>query len=104
MSKRGVGLLLFVAFVIGLAASVQDFRFDVTTSQQHTSSTATERSIASIDASLANLRAAQIAYIAAGQGPDFWLKRATDLSTDIEGRLTNLQATTSSDEARTHYD
>lgn len=104
MRKWGLGVLLVLSFAVTVGAIVQDFRFDLSTTQQHAAAAAIERSAGSLDLAIANLRAAQAGYVAAGQGPDFWMKRAADVSSEIEIRLMSLQAASTSDAARTHYE
>ena len=53
---------------------------------------------------VADLHGAQAGYVAAGQGPAFWIARATDLFTRIETDLTSLRSATASTDAATHYD
>ena len=88
MSKRGLGVLLVLSFAVAVASIVQDYRYDISTTGQHNATVAMEREVGSLDLAVANLRAAQAAYVAAGQGPDFWMKRASDLSSEIEIRST----------------
>jgi hypothetical protein len=104
MSKRGLGLLLVLSFAVGVAATVQDFRFDLSTIQHQAAAATLDRASGSLDIAMANLRAAQAGYVAAGQGPDFWMKRASEISSDVETRLMSLQAASTSEPARTHYD
>lgn len=104
MSKRGLGVLLVLAFAVAIASIVQDFRFDLTAAQQQSAASTIERTVGSIDLAIANLRAAQAGYVAAGQGPDFWMKRGSELASEIEIRISSLQAPSTSDEARAHYD
>jgi hypothetical protein len=104
MSKRGLSFVLVLAFLIGVATIVQDVRFDQSLSRERVATDKIERTLGSADVALANLRAAEASYLATGQGPDFWMKRATELSAQIETLLTTVQAETASNEARPHYD
>ena len=104
MSKRGLGFVLVLAFAVAAGALVQDFRFDASIARERLATDILNRTLDSTQLSLANLRAAQAGYLAAGQGPDFWMKRATDLSAEIESTLTSLQSATTSADARSHYD
>jgi hypothetical protein len=104
MNKRGLGFLLVLTFLIGIAALAQDYRFHRSLSIQRDAANQTERAIGSAEMALANLRTAEASYLATGQGPDFWMKRGTELSAQIEGLLTTLQSSTTSAEARPHYD
>ena len=106
MSKRGLGLVLILTFAVagGAAALLQDFRFDQSLAREHLSAEQVSRRLASTQVTIANLRGAQAGYLAVGQGPDFWMKRASELAADVEKNLSEAQATTVSAEARAHYD
>ncbi len=46
-----------------------------------------------------DLRAAQQAYVASGQGADFWFARTTAIQTDLKGRIAALRSQTSASAA-----
>jgi hypothetical protein len=48
---------------------------------------------------IADLRAAQQSYVAAGQGEDFWFVRVTAIKNDVDTRLASMRALTRSPEA-----
>ncbi len=106
MSKRGLGLVLVLMFAVavGAAAIVQTFQFDLSLAREHVSAEQVSRRLASTQLAMANLRGAQAGYLAVGQGPDFWMKRASELARDVEQSLTDLLTTTASADARAHYD
>lgn len=104
MRKRGLGLLLILTFVAAAAAVVQAFRFDLSITRERTAAVNVDRTLGTIEVALANLRAAQAAYLAAGQSPDFWMTRASDLAAEVDGRITGLQSATVSESARSHYE
>jgi uncharacterized protein YdcH (DUF465 family) len=106
MSKRGLGLVLAltVAVAVGAAAVLQDFRFDRSLAQEHVSAEQVSRRLETAQLSIANLRGAQAGYLAVGQGPDFWMKRAGDLAANVEKNLSDAQAAASSVDARAHCD
>jgi hypothetical protein len=54
--------------------------------------------------SVANLRAAQQAYVAIGQGPDFWFTRTEAIVKDVEGKLSALKPLAAAPEAATAID
>src|SRR5258706_102396 len=106
MSRRGLGLVLVLtlAVAVGAAALLQDFRFDRSLAQERVLAEQVSRRLESAHLSIANLRGAQAGYLAVGQGPDFWMKRAGELSADVEKNLSDVQASTASADARAHYD
>jgi hypothetical protein len=106
MSKRGLGLVLVLTFAvaIGAAALLQDFRFDRSLAHERESAEHISRRLESTLLAVANLRGAQAGYLAAGQGPDFWMKRAGEMAADVEKGLSDVQAATTSPEARARYD
>jgi hypothetical protein len=104
MKRRGFGLLLVLTLVIAAGTLYQDYRFDTMLAKDRAASTAIDRQFASLDLTLANLRAAQAGYVAAGQGPQFWMARETDLATDLEDSISRLSSSTPLTDARAHYD
>jgi hypothetical protein len=100
----GLGLVFLLIIVLIAGTLVQDFRFDNTLAEERTSALATDREIGSITAALADFRAAQTAYLATGQGPEFWMDRADALYKDMEARLTRLRGSTADNGARDRYD
>jgi hypothetical protein len=104
MRKRGFGVLFVLTLVIGAGTLLQDFNFDTLLDSQHNAAAALDRQLGSIEVALADLHTAQAGYVAAGQGPAFWIARATDLFTRIEADLTSLRSATASPDAATHYD
>jgi len=50
------------------------------------------------------LRAAQLAYVAAGQGADFWFTRTNAIQNELKGRVTTLRAQAASSEAVTAFE
>ena len=96
------GRWLFVAAcVLALAAVVQDYRFDAAATRAHGAIAALAQESASLQVKIAELRGGQIAYLATGQGPEFWMRRVTDLATDVESGLGRLRASVQSPEAGT---
>ena len=106
MSKRGFGLVLVLSFAViaSAAAAIQDFRLDDRSAHDFFASQAVIDNVGAAELALVNLRGAQAAYVAPGQGGVFWFKRATDLATDLEERLSALQSQSGTLAARTHYD
>ena len=105
MTKLPVRLTLLLACVaaIGYAAfltwsSEQRIRINDAASRQFST---TARGAT---AGIAELRAAQQAYVAVGQGEDFWISRVASLLTDLHGRLTTLKGAATTPEAMTAVD
>lgn len=93
MSRTGARVLLVVSCLVAAAAAFQSFRF----SESHTADRArqvdVEREAGHLLVTLSDLRAAQMAYLATGQGPDFWMRRATELSDQLRDGLATLRGT-----------
>ena len=104
MRKRGFGVLFVLTLVIGAGTLFQDFRFDTLLEHERDAAASVDRQLGSIDVAIADLHGAQAGYVAAGQGPAFWIARATDLFTRIETDVTSLRSATGSTDATTHYD
>ena len=104
MRKRGFGVLFVLTLVIGAGTLFQDFRFDTLLEHERDTAASVDRQLGSVDVAIADLRGAQAGYVAAGQGPAFWISRATDLFTRIETDLTSLRSATATTDAATHYD
>src|SRR5262245_49046883 len=106
MSKRWVGLVLVLTFAILIAAATafQDFQLDSTAARDQASADTLNRTHQSAQVALASLRAAHMAYTSSGQGMDFWVKRAAELSSQLETATAELQAASISPEAKVHYD
>ena len=104
MRKRGFGVLFVLTLVIGAGTLFQDFRFDTLLEHERDAAASLDHQFGSIDVAVADLHGAQAGYVAAGQGPAFWIARATDLFTRIETDLASLQSATASTDAATHYD
>jgi hypothetical protein len=104
MRKRGLGVLVLLTSAVVVAAIVQDFRFDLDIARERSASLNLDRTINAARVAVANLRAAYAGYVANGQSPDVWMKRASDLAAEIDGRITALQSATQAEDARPHYD
>ena len=96
MNKQGARVLLVISCLLAVAAFVQDYRFDRSNQHERTRLLSVERDTGTLLTSLAELRAGQTAYLATGQGPDFWMRRVTELSGQIESGLARLRSTTTS--------
>jgi hypothetical protein len=103
-THSGLGLVFLLIIVLVTGTLVQDFRFDTTITNEHAVATATDRDLTGASIALAELRAAETAYLATGQGPQFWMQRADELYGQIERTLTRLRGSTLQADARDRYD
>src|SRR6187399_868275 len=104
LRKSRLGLLFVLALLLTLGTLFQDFRFDQSLTRDRLALSSLEREIGSLDVALSDLRAAQTGYLATGQGPDFWMRRASELFGRLEMSLTNLRDTSTSADARARYE
>jgi hypothetical protein len=105
MTKRSVRLTLLLACVaaIGYAA------FLTWSSEQHlratgSSSTQFDINARAVSAGIAELRAGQQAYVAVGQGEEFWFARVSATLKDLGDKLAALKTVASAPEAVTAVD
>lgn len=104
MSRRGLGVLLILTFLVAAGTLVQDFRFDRSLAREYASAAATDREFAALEVALVSFGAAQTSYVATGQGPAFWLTHAAELAAQIDAGINRLRSTSTSAEARVRYD
>jgi hypothetical protein len=97
-------VLLALACLIAVAAAIQDFRFRKASTQNHSRAAAVDREAAAIAVAVSDLRAAQIAYLAAGVDPDVWMRRVTDLAGQIDAGLGRLRETVETPVAGAHVE
>jgi hypothetical protein len=102
--RRGLSILFVLTLALVAAALVQAFRVELFVIQEQSSSQSIERTFARVEAALAHFRGAQAGYVAPGQNPDVWMKRASDLTAGVIDQVSALQTATRSDDARVHYD
>jgi hypothetical protein len=96
------GRWLFVAAcLVAVAAVVQDYRFDAAHRHLRGSAADFTQESQALRTKVAELRGGQTAYLATGQGPEFWMRRVTDLSNDIESGISRLKAEARTAEAGT---
>jgi hypothetical protein len=88
--KRNITFLL-LTLIIAAGALVQDFRFDRQSADARARLLAAERGHAALAVTLANVRAAQAAYVATGQDAAFWMTHGTDLVAKASAALTHLR-------------
>jgi hypothetical protein len=104
LTKRGSGLLLTLTVIVALGTIVQDYRFNTSIAREHATTLAIDRELNKLEVALANFRAAQAAYVAAGQGPDFWVARTGELAATLRSSIQQFADATVSPDARARYD
>jgi hypothetical protein len=102
--KSSLGLLVILAFLLTLGTLFQDVRFDQSLARERTSLAHLEREIGALEVALADFRGAQTGYLTAGQSHDVSLRRAAELSQQIDAALGRLRESTTSPDARARYD
>ena len=105
MTKRAVRLALLVVFLAAMGVTAYLFW----KAERH--ATAMAAAAATFDGSardamahVADLRAAQQAYVAAGQGADFWFARTSALTDDLKARIASLKSEASAPATLTALD
>jgi hypothetical protein len=101
--KRHLGLFALLAVLVIVGTLALDFLLSRSVAGDRASSAVVSREIGSLQVALADLRAAQAAYVATGQSPDFWIRRADEISTRLESGLTQLRESAASEVARSGY-
>ena len=76
---HNLSLLVLFAFLLTLGALFQDYRFDRALNGERSTLRSVEQQIGLIAVAHAEFRAAETGYLAVGQGPDFWTRRASEL-------------------------
>ncbi|HEX5214218.1 MAG TPA: GAF domain-containing protein [Vicinamibacterales bacterium] len=104
MKQRRLGLLLTLTLLLALGTIVQDFRFDQAFANDHDVAVKIDREVGELEVQLSDLRMAQTGYLAAGQNPDFWIERTTELSKRLRESIDRLRAAAPNAEARAKYD
>ena len=104
MKQGRLGLLLTLTLLLALGTLVQDFRFDQAFTNDHDVAVKVDREVGALETQLSDLRAAQTGYLAAGQNPDFWFDRSSDLSKRLRESIDRLRAAAPNGDARGKYD
>jgi hypothetical protein len=102
--KSHFGLLSLLAVLLILGTLFQTYRFNQSIADGRRTLATVEREIGAVLVALADYRAAQAGYVATGQGPEFWMRRAGELASRIEGRLTQLRDASSDAATRGSYE
>jgi hypothetical protein len=105
--SSGKSTAVIVVFVlVALAAVAGNYALDLLRHQGRVEAGRINDGLRSADQSLSDLRAAEASYIAAGQNAEAangWMNTATTLAAQLETAVDNLNRTTASPDARTHY-
>jgi hypothetical protein len=100
MTRRAVRLMLMFVCIGALgAASYVAWSGERDVRSTRDAARAFDDASVSALSGIADLRAAQQAYVAAGQGEDFWIKRTAALLNDLRSRLASLRSGVSSQTA-----
>jgi hypothetical protein len=90
-TMRGSLLPALLGCLIVGGATYQTWQFEQHTLDLRTSEDRLTRQFSALDMALADVRAAQAGYVAAGQGPDFWMTRVDEVTAQIDDVLTERQ-------------
>lgn len=102
MMRRAVRLTLLVLFLAATGLTAYLFRVAEQQSDHAAAAMqAFDESARTATAAAGELRSAQQAYVAPGQGPDFWFGRSHTLQTDLKTRVSALRAQATSSPAVT---
>ncbi len=100
MSRTGARILLGVSCLLAAAAVFQSFRFSQSHITDRQRLVAIEREAGALETTLTELRGAQMAYLAAGQGPEFWMRRASELADQLQAGLARARETSETTDAQ----
>ena len=104
MQNRSVRLVLLLLFVLAAAGTIyQDMRFDAAIARERAAAADVDRDFAALDVTLSDFRAAQAGYVAVGQGAQFWMTRAADLTAQLDETVDRLATATTSETAKSRY-
>jgi hypothetical protein len=104
VSRQGARVLLVVSCLVAAAAVFQSFQFSQSHRAQRAQMLNVERDTGALLVTLTEMRGAQMAYLATGQGPAFWMRRATDLASQLETGIAALRVASTTPAARSRLD
>jgi hypothetical protein len=104
MLNRARILTLVLACLVVFGTLFQTYRFDEQVKADSAREDTAIQQLHATDLALADVRQAQAAYVAAGQGSDFWMSHFDDALSRVEGTLRERQQSTQADGALAHYD
>jgi hypothetical protein len=103
-NRRRVFVFLVLAFLAAAGTAFQTYRFDQQVARDRALEDSIKQQLDGTELALADLRHAQAAYVAVGQGSVFWLNAFEEALVRVESPLRERQQTTSSAGALSHYD
>ena len=101
-NKGRILVLLVLALVVAVGAGIQTFRFDQQAAAGRILEDSITQQLNATDLALGELRHAQSAYVAAGQGSKFWMDQFDSVAARVEDTLRDRQQTTRSAGALAH--
>lgn len=104
MNRHGARALLVVSCLLAAAAIFQSFQFNQSHQGNRVRLLNVERDTSGLLVTLGELRAAQMAYLATGQGPDFWMARVTTLAGQLRDGVSQQRAALTSEAAQSNLD
>lgn len=104
MSRHGARVLLVVTCLVAGAAVYQSYRFNQSHLVDREHLLAVERETGSLLVTLSDMRAAQMSYLATGQGTEFWMRRAAELVGELQDGITRQRAALESAAGRSALD
>jgi hypothetical protein len=100
MSRRGARLAVAVLFALAAAAAAWEYvQMERTGEAARLSAAAFDREARALAAAVVDLRASQQAYVAVGQGTDFWTARVSTSLASLKSRAAALRARAGSPDA-----
>jgi hypothetical protein len=91
LTKRGVLIPALVGCLIVGGAAYQTWQFEQNALDLRANEDRLARQYSAVEMAVSDVRAAQAGYVAAGQGPDFWMARVDELTTQVGEVLAERQ-------------
>lgn len=104
VGATGIRVLLALATLITVGALIQDYRLYSSTRSANSAAAALGDDLRQAEVTSSDLFASQLAYISTSQSTDFWMRRATDLASNLESSMDRLRKTSAVLAARPFYD
>jgi hypothetical protein len=95
---------LVLACLVVFGTLFQTYRFDEQVKADSAREDTAVQQLHATDLALADVRQAQAAYVAAGQGADFWMNHFDEALSRVDATLRERQQTTQATGASAHYD